>query len=581
VEARTVSDDPRRRPTRRSVLKGAGAAVCLASGTGAAADTPPATAAPSSTAPASRPSLDDLAGASRVLGHRYSEPQQRQMIGIVSGRRDRYGELRQIPVDPNVEPAVTFGLHVPDSYRSGSEAEIKLSEAPATPPSPEDLPFASVVQLSSLLRSRKMTSTELTKLYLRRLKEIGPKLNCVVNLTEDRGLREAAKADEGIAAGKFRGPLHGIPYGAKDLLAAKGTPTTWGVSPYKDRVFDYDAAVVERLERAGAVLVAKLSLGELAMGDVWFGGMTRNPWQTSEGSGGSSAGPGAAVAAGLVAFAIGSETLGSIVSPCVNCGVTGLRPTYGRLSRYGAMALCRTMDKLGPMARCVEDCAAILHAIHGPDERDATAVKVAFGWNGSVALPKLRVGIDRVAFDTLSAKRYDDVRPIYEAALEQLHVLAGAELVPVTLPATKNYSGIASMTIAAEAACNFTELLHSPAIDELVQQDEGSWPNVFRAGSMIPAADYLRAQQLRTELKRELGEAMKGVDLFVTLPFVGPQSAYTNLTGHPSLVARCGFHNDRPKMIEFIGQPFREEQLLQFGHALERAMNVRDKWPRL
>jgi Asp-tRNA(Asn)/Glu-tRNA(Gln) amidotransferase A subunit family amidase len=522
-----------------------------------------------------------LAGASRTLGHSYRESQLHQMRDIVSRRRDRYVELRQIPIDPNVEPAVTFGVHAAEVRPTGGDAKIKLSEAPPTLPSPENLPFATAAQLSALLHSRKVTSTELTKLYLRRLKDIGPKLNCVVNLTEDRALREAAKADEEIAEGTIRGPLHGIPYGAKDLLAAKGAPTTWGVAPYKNRAFDYDAAVVERLERAGAVLVAKLSLGELAMGDVWFGGMTRNPWKTSEGSGGSSAGPGAAVAAGLVAFAIGSETLGSIVSPCVNCGVTGLRPTYGRVSRFGAMALCRTMDKLGPMARCVEDCAMVLDAIHGPDERDRTAVDTPFGWDGSAALPKLRVGIDRLAFDTLAAKRYDDVRPLYDAALKQIRALAGADLIPVTLPPTKNYAGLASMTIAAEAACNFTELIHSPAIDALVQQDEGSWPNVFRAGSMIPAADYLRGQQLRTQLAREMTAAMKDVDLFVTLPFVGPQSSYTNLAGHPSLVTRCAFLNDRPKSIEFIGQPFREQQLLQFGHAFERVAKAQDKWPRL
>jgi Asp-tRNA(Asn)/Glu-tRNA(Gln) amidotransferase A subunit family amidase len=233
------------------------------------------------------------------------------------------------------------------------------------------------------------------------------------------------------------------------------------------------------------------------------------------------------------------------------------------------------------MARSVEDCAVILHVIHGPDERDATAVDVPFGWDGSAPLPKLRVGIDRTAFDTLSAKRYDDVRSLYEAALTRIRELAGAELIPVTMPPTKNYAGIASLTIAAEAACNFTELIHSSAIDELVQQDDGSWPNVFRAGSIIPAADYLRAQQFRTELQREVAEAMKDVDLFVTLPFVGPQSAYTNLTGHPSLVTRCGFLNDRPKSVEFIGQPFREGQLLQFGRVFERSTNAQDRWPRL
>jgi Asp-tRNA(Asn)/Glu-tRNA(Gln) amidotransferase A subunit family amidase len=443
------------------------------------------------------------------------------------------------------------------------------------------LPFASLTHLATLLRTRKVTSTELTRLYLERLKRIGPTLNCVVNVTEERALREAAKADEEIAAGRYRGPLHGIPYGAKDLLAAKGAPTTWGVSPYKDRAFEYDATVVERLERAGAVLVAKLSLGELAMGDVWFGGMTRNPWKVSEGSGGSSAGPGAAVAAGLVGFAIGSETLGSIVSPCVNCGVTGLRPTYGRVSRFGAMPLCRSMDKLGPMARGVEDCALVLHAIHGADGRDATAVDAAFAWDGSAPLPKLRVGVDRAAFDSLSSRRYDDVRAIYEAALKRIRELAGAELIPVSLPPAKDYAGIASMTIAADAACNFTELVNSPAIDELVQQDGGSWPNVFRAGSMIPAADYLRAQQLRARLQHEMADAMSGVDLFVTPPFVGPQSAYTNLTGHPSLVTRCGFVGDRPRSIEFIGRLFREDQLLQFAHAFELATAAQTRWPRL
>jgi Asp-tRNA(Asn)/Glu-tRNA(Gln) amidotransferase A subunit family amidase len=568
------------------VLAGLGTA-CVIAGAGSkqthAATQPPASTGPA-TGPTTAPTIgaDDLAGASRTLGHRYTDDQLRQMREIAGGRRSRFIELRGLTIDPNVEPAVHFdarsvNVELPQGGRS-----LKLSEPSNATPSNDDLPFATTTQLAALLRSRKITSTELTKLCLARLKEIGPTLNCVVNLTEDRALREAGKADEEIAAGTYRGPLHGVPYGAKDLLAAKGAPTTWGVSPYKDRVFDYDATVIERLVRAGAVLVAKLSLGELAMGDVWFGGKTRNPWKTSEGSGGSSAGPGAAVAAGLVAFAIGSETLGSIVSPCVNCGVTGLRPTYGRVSRYGAMALCRTMDKLGPMTRCVEDCATILHAIHGPDDRDATTVDVTFGWDGTAALPKLRIGIDRGAFDALAAKRYDDVRPLYDAALKRVRDLAGSELIPIALPPTRNYSGIASMTIAAEAACNFAELIESPAIDELVQQDEGSWPNVFRAGSLIPAADYLRAQQLRTELKREMAEAMKDVDLFVTLPFVGPQSAYTNLTGHPSLVTRCGFLNERrPKSIEFVGQLFREDQLLQFGHAFERATNAHGQWPRL
>jgi Asp-tRNA(Asn)/Glu-tRNA(Gln) amidotransferase A subunit family amidase len=528
--------------------------------------------------PETQPAADDLAGADRALGHDYTDAQRKQMLGIVKGRRERFIELRKIAVDPNVEPAVRFDPRLPDTKLPTGASQLKLSEN-LPEPSKDDLPFATVTQLAPLIQSRKLTSTELTKLSLDRLKEIGPKLKCIVNLTEDRALREATRADQEIAAGKYRGPLHGIPYGAKDLLAARGTPTTWGVSPYKDRTFDYDAAVVERLEAAGAVLVAKLSLGELAMGDIWFNGMTRNPWNLDEGSGGSSAGPGAAVAAGLLAFAIGSETLGSIVSPCVNCGVTGLRPTYGRVSRYGAMPLCRSMDKLGPMARGVEDCAIVLHAIHGPDQRDMTVVDVPFTWDAAPK-PKLRIGFDKIAFDALREKQRESVRGVYDDALKTIREIAG-ELTPITLPPMANYTGLASMTIAAEAACNFTELVNSHHIDELVQQSDGSWPNVFRAGSMIPASDYLRAQQLRSMLQHELAVAMKDIDVMATIPFIGPQSAYTNLTGHPSVVTRCGFMNERPKTIEFIGQLYREDQLLAFAHRFERALNVNGKWPRL
>jgi Asp-tRNA(Asn)/Glu-tRNA(Gln) amidotransferase A subunit family amidase len=554
--------------SRRQVVKAVAAVSSL--GACAAAETP--TTAPSV--------VDDLAGADRVLGHSYTDAQRKQMAGIVTGRRKRFGEIRKIAIDPNVEPAMTFDARLPGKPSLAGSSLLKISADVKTPKS-VDLLLAKVVELAPLIRSRKLTSSELTNRCLGRLKAVASRLNCVVNLTEERALREAGRADLEIAAGKYRGPLHGIPYGAKDLLAAKGSPTTWGVKPYKDRAFDYDAGVVEKLEHAGAVLVAKLSLGELAMGDVWFGGMTRNPWNIEEGSGGSSAGPGAAVAAGLVPFAIGSETLGSIVSPCVNCGVTGLRPTYGRVSRFGAMPLCGSMDKLGPMARCVEDCAIILDAIHGSDGRDGTVVDAPFDWDMSSAMPKLRVGFDKIAFDALKEKRYDDVRFVYDAALETLRKITGGDLVPVTLPPTENYTGLASMTIAAEASSNFTELVNSPAIDELAQQDEGSWPNVFRAGSMIPAADYLRAQQLRRMLMRDMHAALSGVDVMVTIPFVGPQSAYTNLTGHPSVVTRCGFLKDRPKSMEFIGQLFREDRLLRVAHAFEKAVNAQDQWPHL
>jgi len=555
--------------TRRKVVKGM-LAACVATGAGAAT-TEPATTQADSISP------DDLAAADRVAGRTYTAAQQKQMLSIVTRRRRMYRDLRKLPIDPNTAPAMRFDPRLPETQIPSGASSLAISEEAITP-TKDELPFATIGQLAAMIRSRKINSVELTKLYLSRLKEIGPKLLCVVNLLEDRALKTAGRADEEISAGNYRGPLHGIPYGAKDLLAAAGAPTTWGVSPYKDRVFDQDATVIQKLEQAGAVLVAKLSLGELAMGDVWFGGMTRNPWNPKEGSGGSSAGPGAAVAAGLVAFAIGSETLGSIVSPCVNCGVYGLRPTWGRVSRFGAMALCQSMDKLGPMARCPQDLAIVLAAIHGSDGRDMTVVDAPFQWDANADVKKLRVGIDSAAFETLKDEKQRSVRSVYDDAIKVIQKITGVELKPITLPPTKNYNGLASLTIAAEAACNFTELINSPAIDELVQQDDGSWPNVFRAGSTIPASDYLRSQQVRTMLMHEMRDALKDVDVLVTLPFVGPQSSYTNLTGHPSVVTRCGFVDERPKMIELVGQLYREDQILLLAHAMERELQLCSRW---
>jgi Asp-tRNA(Asn)/Glu-tRNA(Gln) amidotransferase A subunit family amidase len=409
-------------------------------------------------------------------------------------------------------------------------------------------------------------------MYLDRLKKYGPRLFCVVNLTEELALKQAARADEELAAGKSRGTLHGIPYGAKDLLATKGIATTWGVSPYREQIFDYDATVIERLEAAGAVLVAKLSLGELAMGDVWFGGKTRTPWDPKEGSSGSSAGPAAATAAGLVGFSIGSVTLGSIISPCVVNGTTGLRPTWGRVSRFGAMPLTWTMDKLGPMCRGVEDCALVLHAIHGADPKDPTAADVPFAWDPKLDVKSLRVGYDVAAFNFDDAKRWkdEDLKKIYREAFDAVRSIAG-ELHPIKLPPADRYSGLAGTVIAVESSSSFTELVTSGRVRELVQQGGDAWPNEFRVGSTVPAADYLRAMRLRTMLMHEMAEAMKDVDLYVTVPYAGPTLAFTNLTGHPSLITRCGLKDGRPKMIEFIGSLYREDAILRVGHEYERA----------
>jgi Asp-tRNA(Asn)/Glu-tRNA(Gln) amidotransferase A subunit family amidase len=418
-------------------------------------------------------------------------------------------------------------------------------------------------------------------MYLERLKKYGPRLLCVVNLTEQLALKQAARADEEIAAGKYRGPLHGVPYGAKDLLATKGVPTTYGVSVYKDQVFDFDATVIAKLEEVGAVLVAKLSLGELAMGDVWYGGKTRTPWDAKEGSSGSSAGPAAATTAGLVGFSIGSETLGSIVSPCVQNGIVGLRPTWGRVSRYGALPLTWTLDKLGPICRGVEDCALVLYALHGADPKDPTAADVPFVWDPQLDLKSLRIGYDARAFDFDNKEVWKDesLVPIYRDAFEKVKSIVGSDLKPITLPPARDYSGLVGTIIAVESSSAFGDLLTSGRINDLVQQEKGSWPNTFRVGATVPAADYLRAQRLRTMLMREMHEALKDVDCFVTVPYSGPTLAFTNLCGQPSLVTRCGTKDGRPKMIEFVGNLYREDAILRLGFAYEQATTWRDAHP--
>jgi Asp-tRNA(Asn)/Glu-tRNA(Gln) amidotransferase A subunit family amidase len=522
----------------------------------------------------------DLAAVEKVSGRHFTAKQREMMVENATAKRELLVKLRARRIDPNIEPAVHFDPRIPGVTHPTGASGCVVSDGPVLnyDGNIEKLAFATVVELSRLIHAKKITSTQLTTMYLDRLKRLAPRLNCVITLTEALALAQAKRADEDLAGGKSRGPLHGIPWGAKDLLATKGIPTTWGVKPYQHRVFDDDATVVQRLEEAGAVLVAKLSLGELAMGDVWFGGMTRNPWKPSTGSSGSSAGPGAATAAGLVAFAIGSETLGSIISPSITNGVTGLRPTYGRVSRFGAMALARTMDKLGPMTRGVEDCALILSAIHGPDDRDPTVAPIPFNWSPSLDLKSLRVGIAQADVDATLKGKNEAKNKALRDAIEHVRELVG-QLKPITLPPTKNFTGLASLTIACESASNFSELVDSEQINELVQQDAGSWPNVFRVGSTIPAADYLRAQQVRTQLQREMHEAMRDVDCYVTFPYAGPTVAYTNLTGHPSLVTRCGMQDGLPLSIEFVGNLYREHAILRLGLAFEQSTDWHKQWP--
>jgi Asp-tRNA(Asn)/Glu-tRNA(Gln) amidotransferase A subunit family amidase len=568
----------KRNPTRRTVVKHLVAGGIASTAATAIAQTKPAATTSTSlptTAPAALP-VADVEALDRVLAHEHTVEERQMMRGGLASKREAIRSLRKRTIPPDLEPAIRFDPRLPDTKIPQGPSSFAMSDAelPSYDGVPASLAFASAADLSRLIHAKKVTSVELTRMYLARLKEHNPALLCVVNLTEDRALEQAKRADAELAAGRDRGPLHGIPYGAKDLLATKGIPTTWGASPYEKQVFDEDATVVRQLEEAGAVLVAKLSLGELAMGDVWFGGQTRNPWQPKRGSGGSSAGPASATAAGLVGFSIGSETLGSIISPCMICGTTGLRPTYGRVSRHGAMPLARTMDKIGPITRGVQDLAMVFSAICGADG-------VTFAYDSKRDLKSLRVGIDSLAFKFDAPHFKDEAsRVVYQDSLDLLKSFLG-ELVPVKLPPTENYTGLASLIIAAESASSFTELMESGRIRELKQQGEGSWPNTFRVGATIPASDYLRAMQVRTQLMRAMADAMKDLDCYVTIPYVGPTIAYTNLTGHPSLITRCGMRDGRHRMIEFVGNLYREDAILRLAHAFERENSFNSIWPSL
>lgn len=408
---------------------------------------------------------------------------------------------------------------------------------------------------------------------LDRLRRHDPVLSCVVNLTEDRALEQAREADREIAAGRWRGPLHGIPWGAKDLLAVPGYPTTWGSPIYKDQVLAETATVVERLDRAGAVLVAKLSLGELAQGDVWHGGTTRNPWNPEQGSSGSSAGPASATAAGLVPFTIGSETLGSIISPSTRCGVTGLRPTFGAVSRHGAMALSWSMDKLGPICRTAEDCALVYDAIRGPDGRDRTVRGAPFSWDPERPLGTIRVGtLDAALSQERAGKPFDD------ATLAVIREW-GIPVVPVVGPADLPVNSL-RIILTAEAAAAFDELTREDLDDRMVRQQRGAWPNSFRAARFISAVDYIQANRVRTLLMERMDEALRDVDVLVAPTSGGNMLLVTNLTGHPAVVLPNGFTaQGTPVSITFIGKPFGEAALLRVAMAYQDATDFHRRHP--
>ena len=514
--------------------------------------------------------------AEKIIGLVFTPAERDSMLDDLSANLQSYERVRGVVLDNSVPPALGFDP-LPVGWKppvKKSRFELGRPRAAVVPSRPEDLAFYTVRDLGDLIRTRKITSTELTKLCLARLKEHGPKLECVITLTENLALRQAARADEEISAGKYRGPLHGIPYGAKDLLAVSGYRTTWGAMPYKDQVIDRDATVVRKLEEAGAVLVAKLTVGALAWGETWYGGMTRNPWNLEEGSSGSSAGSSAATAAGLVPFAIGTETWGSIVSPATRCGATGLRPTYGRVSRTGAMALSWSMDKIGPICRSVEDCAIVFRAIQGPDGIDASVIDVPFEYRGRADLKRVRVGFVKSLFEQEYEEKAQDDETL--RALEGL----GARLVPIELPDYPVES--LAFILSAEAAAAFDELTRSNRDDLMVRQIKNAWPNVFRTSRFIPAVEYINANRVRYKLVQEMARVMSEVDVYVAPTFGGDNLLLTNLTGHPCVVLPNGFdEKGSPVSITFVGRLFDEGTLLAVAKAYQDATGFHLKHPPL
>lgn len=512
--------------------------------------------------------------AEKIIGLKFTQSERDSLLNEVKDQLKHYETIRTQTLPNATPPALQFnpfplGFKIPSQQKPISLSPVIQTQVPANI---EALAFFSVRDLGELIRTKKITSTQLTQLYLNRLKKYGPELECVITLTEELALKQAKHADEEIAAGKYRGPLHGIPYGAKDLLATQAYKTTWGATPYKNQIIDQDATVIQKLEAAGAVLVAKLTLGALAWGDVWYGGTTRNPYDLKQGSSGSSAGSAAATSAGLVAFAIGSETWGSIVSPATRCGVTGLRPTFGRVSRAGAMALSWSMDKLGPICRTVEDAAIVFDTLRGTDGIDLTVVDAPFNYSPHIDIQTLRIGYVQSLFENKEKTTPTDL-----ATLDALRKM-GINLIPITLP--KGPIAALSFILSAEAAAAFDDLTRSNRDDQLVRQIKNAWPNVFRAARFIPAVEYIQANRLRYHLQQDMQRIMQDIDVYIVPSFGGDNLLLTNLTGHPCVTLPNGFDDTgHPLSISFIGQLFDEATLLSVAHQYQRVTAFHQQHP--
>jgi len=566
--------------------------------------------------------VDMISQAAVIADVPIPDDDRQMMLRSLQDAAKGYEDIYNLHMENGVQPAMVFDPFITtDGKFEKTKRPMQMSPAlPGlrAPKNIEDLAFANVRDLAELLRTRKVSSTALTQMYLERLKRYDPILLFVITLTEDRALAQAKEADRTIAAGKYRGPLHGIPWGAKDLLAVKGYKTTWGAAPYKDQIIDEDAMVVKRLDAAGAVLVAKLTLGALAEGDRWFGGVTRNPWNPDQGSSGSSAGPASATAAGCVGFAIGSETLGSISSPSTRCGCTGLRPTFGHVPRTGAMALSWSQDKLGPICRAVEDCALVLEVIQGPDGEDRSVQPAAFNWNSQDDWRKYRVGFlesefkfDRAALEErvknfrgitdeqkeqfIAAAEHD--QKFNDAALATLRKM-GVQMIPVELPKLPYQPMVTILDV--EAAAAFDELTRSGRDKLMTSQGPSDWPNAFRTARFVPAVEYVQANRAKFMAMQQVAKVLEGFDVIVA-PTNGEQLTVTNLTGHPALILPNGLRGEdapparkdqdgmvgnyggpnTPVSLTFVGQLYGEAKLLCLARAYQNTTKFHLKHPQL
>lgn len=507
--------------------------------------------------------LEDLKTALKPMDLEFSEEDLKKILESVNRQKNWWKRVREVSDDYSLEPGMSWKMVEADGQASGRVSARTRRVSLRRPNRDEDLAFLSVVELGHLLRTKQITSAELTNLYLARLKKYGPKLRCVVNLTEERAMKEARRADEEAAKGNWRGPLHGIPYGVKDLFEAAGYPTTWGCRTFENRKSSHDSDVVAALTEAGGVLVAKLSMGALAQGDVWYAGRTESPWDEKIGASGSSAGSGSAVAAGLVAFAIGTETSGSIVSPCHNSRVTGLRPSFGSVSRTGAMALCWSLDKVGPMCRDAEDCALVFAALVNHGGSDRGLVKRSFAYSSGTDLKKIKFGY-LVTRQELAEEPVDPKSKPWLAKLAE----AGAEFVPIYLPPAAE--GMYSI-LYAECAAAFESFTRSENIEDL--EKYSTWPNTFRGARFIPAVEYIQSDRARLKLARQYRDELAKVDVLVADDRVYPRVYALNLTGHPQTLIPFG-QDEKGQTLSFslISQAFDEARMLSVAYEIQKRL---------